>query len=199
MGNFFHLQRLLKPLEDAVWSLLLPQTTMASSSTTDEWWETQTQHIPSPRLVQGGWRRILTPTLVDCDKLQPPSSLLVVLQAATGSPSWGSACARLCCRAQLTQPCPPGASRSVLGWGQLPLAHKTSSCAESTGGCNIRLLRASLPTKASDSGKESLSKKQPSPGKGFLLILFSLFPGLGISSIRWHWKLSPYNNSQCSG
>lgn len=52
MGKFFHVQRSLKSLEDGVWSLLFPQTTVAGLSITDDWWETQ--HILfSLRPVQG--------------------------------------------------------------------------------------------------------------------------------------------------
>lgn len=87
MGNFFHLQRLWKPLEDGVWSLLLPQTTTASLRITDVWWETQ-HFLFSGRPVQGGGRWILIqgpPNFSELWWLQPPSSLLLALQAATGS------------------------------------------------------------------------------------------------------------------
>lgn len=192
MGNFFHLQRLLKPLED-VWSLLFPQTTTASSSIT---WETQ--HIPSPRLVQGRWRRILIQTWVDCDKLQPSASLLLALQAARGSLSQGSAHARLCCPAQLAQVwltrVPPGQCWCV---GQLPLAHKISICARSDAAsdCLVPL----SPQKhlwlleGVTLGQETTILRKGFPPHSLL------FPGIGISSIRWCWKPSPYSNYQCSG
>lgn len=136
MEKFFHLQRLLKSLADGVWSLLLPQTTVASLSITDDWWETQ--HILfSLRPVQGEWRRIWfkdLQTLVDCDKLQPPLSLLLALQAATGSHRRGSAHARLCCRPQLTQvllTSVPGTTWAVLEWGAI------ATCSQNMDLCQV--------------------------------------------------------------
>lgn len=190
MEKFFHLQRLLKSLADGVWSLLLPQTTVASLSITDDWWETQ--HILfSLRPVQGEWRRIWfkdLQTLVDCDKLQPPLSLSLALQAATGSHRWGSAHARLCCRPQLTQVLPHQCARDHLG------------SAGVGGNCHVLPKHGSVPSPHEEATSVCLAPLSPQKHlwlrEGVILekettILRKgfpppplLFPGLGISSVR---------------
>lgn len=176
MGNFFHLQRLLKSLEDSIWSLLLPQTTVASLRITDDWWETQ--HILFPRgPVQGGGRQIL---------IQEPPDFSGLWQApATSLPLTGMAgCYRLphvglCpCQAVLQSSANPGLAHHS-AWGHLGSAGVWGSCHLLTKHQHVLSPQGMQHQSAQClsphiSGKEPLCvKKQPSSEKGFLLTHFS--------------------------
>lgn len=86
---------------------------------------------------------------MDYDKLQPPPSPLLAWQAATGSHTWGSAHARLCCRAQLTQvllTSVPGAIWAMLVCGAVAICSQNINLCHVHGGCSISLLSVSVPT-----------------------------------------------------